>query len=335
MKKLSVLALAGLLLTGSALADVVKKAKSEISFKKFGSLTTVLTEKISTERKATESEGNFKGKGLVGSLAGKALLRSGQFGEIIDLPQLTVTSLDFKRKTYQVRPIEPLPQQGGPEAAGSKTQQEQAEDKDIKIIRSEFKVKKAGENKTINNFPCEKYAITWLVEWENTRTKEKGTESLNTDVWTTPLNADLKAGREVEFAFAREYFKKIGMSGDLEQQEFLGLNWMTMLASLDPTGRRPRLSMPGNASEMKKIQGYPIVVDGKYFTKVEGGEQQAQEEEGGRNILGKLAQGVLGGKSKDDSSEPTLSFYSEVLEANRTDLSPEAFQVPAGFKEKK
>jgi len=335
MKRFSHLVLAGLVLAGAARADVVKKAKSEITFKKFGTFATLRTEKISAERKAAESENNFKGKGLVGSLAGKAFLRSGQFGEIIDLPQMTVTSLDFKRKEYQVRPIQPLSQQTGQEAEGRTTQQEQAEDKDVKVTRSEFKVQKTGESKTINQFPCEKYAITWLVEWENTRTKEKGSESLNTEVWTTPLTADLKAGREVEFAFAREYSKKIGMSGDLEQQEYLGLNWMAMLGSLDPTGRRPKLSKPSSASDLKKIQGYPVVVDGKYFTKVEGGTEQAQEEEGGRDILGKLAKGVLGGKSKDDSSQPTLSFYSELLEANRADLSPADFQVPANFKEKK
>ena len=336
MKKLSVFLLAGLLLAGSAFGDLVKKSKSEITFKKFGTYTTALTEKISAERKGTESEGNFKGKGLVSSLAGKALLRSGRFGEIIDLPQMTVTSLDFKRKEYQVRPIQPIPQQAGQETAGRPAQQEKPEEKDIKIIRSEFKVRKAGENKTINQFSCEKYAITWLVEWENTKTKEKGTERLNTDVWTTALTADLKAGREVEFAFGRDYFKKLGMSGDVDQQEFLGLNWLTILSSLDVTGSRPHLQAANTASELKKIQGYPVVVDGKYFTEVQGGaEQPAQEEESGGGILGKLAKGVLDRKSEDDSSQPVLAFYTEVLEANRTDLGPADFQAPANFKEKK
>jgi len=336
MKKISTVVLAGLVLAGPAFADLVKKSKSEITFKKFGSFTTVLTEKISAERKATESESKFKGKGLVGSLAGKALLRSGQFGEIIDLPQMTVTSLDFKRKEYQVRPIQPLPQQTGQETAGRTAQQEKPEEKDIKIIRSEFKVQKAGENKTINQFPCEKYAIAWLAEWENTKTKEKGTERLNTDVWTTAFNADLKAGREAEFAFGRDYFKKLGMSGDVDQQEFLGLNWLTILSSLDVTGSRPRFQAANAASELKKIQGYPVVVDGKYFSEVQGGAQQpAQEEESGGGILGKLAKGVLDRKSKDDSSEPILSFYTEILEANRADLGPEDFQAPSNFKEKK
>ncbi|MGB9005831.1 MAG: hypothetical protein WCB96_08920 [Candidatus Aminicenantales bacterium] len=335
MKKLSVFLLAGLLLAGTAFAGVVKKSKSEISFKKFGTFSTVMTEKISADRMARESENNFKGKGLVGSLAGKALLRSGQFGEIIDLPQMTITSLDFKRKEYQVRPIQPLPQQTGKEAAGQQAAQEKPEDKDVKIIRSEFKVTKAGESKTINQFPCDKYTIASLVEWENAKTKEKGAERLNTEVWTTALNADLKTGREEEFAFGRDYFKKLGLNSDPEQQEFLGANWLTILSSLDVTGRRPRLSAANTSAELKKIQGYPVVVDGKYFTTVEGGEQPAQEAGSSGGLLGKLAKGVLDRKSKDDSTEPDLSFYTELLEVNRTDLSPTDFQAPSNFKEKK
>jgi hypothetical protein len=335
VKKLCLILLVGLLAAGTAFAGVVKKSKSEITFKKFGTFSTVSTEKVSADRMARESENNFKGKGLVGSLAGKALLRSGQFGEIIDLPQMTITSLDFKRKEYQVKPIQPLAQQTGQEAAGQQSAQEKAEDKDVKIIRSEFKVTKAGESKTINQFPCDKYTIAWLVEWENTRTKEKGTERLNTDVWTTALNADLRAAREEEFAFGRDYFKKLGLNNDPEQQEFLGANWLTILSSLDVTGSRPRLSAPNASAELKKIQGYPVVVDGKYFTAVEGGAQPAQEEESGGGLLGKLAGGVLNRKSKDDSNEPALSFYTELLEINRADLGPTDFQAPTGFKEKK
>jgi hypothetical protein len=335
MKRLSVLMLAGLLLAGSAFAGVVKKSKSEIAFKKFGTFTTVTSEKISADRKAVETEGDFKGKGLVSSLAGKAFLRSGRFGEIIDLPQMTVTSVDYKRKEFHVRPIQPLTQQTGQEAAGQTAEQEKPEDKDVKIIRSEFKVQKTGQSKSINQFPCNQYAITWLLEWENTRTKEKGTERLNTDVWTTAMNADLQAGREQEFAFGREYLKKMGLDGDPSQQEYLGANWLSILSSLDPTGKKPRLSASNTASELKKIQGYPVIVDGKYYTTVEGGAQPAQEEESGGGLLGKLARKALDRKSADDSTAPVLSYYTELLEINQADLGPEDFQAPASFKEKK
>jgi len=335
MKKIAVGLLAGVVLAGSLFGDVVKKTKSEISFQKFGTLTTVQEEKLTAERRAVDMESKFKGKGLVGSLAGKALLRSGMFGEIVDLPQSSIINIDHKKKQYEVRPIEPPAKPSDTGAGETKPgREEQAGESDIKIIRSEFKVVKTGETRTINQFDCQKYMITWVTDWENTKTGEKGTESLTTDVWTTSLTQEMAAGQKTQTAFFLGYMKKMGLDRDVAANDYLGLGWIEILSSLDPAGGKPRLSASKAAAELKKIQGFPVVVDGKYFSKSEGG-QAAQEEESPGGLLGRLSKKVLDRKPKDEGETPVLTYYTELMEFRSADLSAGDFQPPAGYKEKK
>ncbi|MBN2198233.1 MAG: hypothetical protein JW747_00115 [Candidatus Aminicenantes bacterium] len=333
MKKIAVGLLAGFILAGSAFGDVVKKTKSEITFRKFGTLTTVQEEKLTVERRAADMESTFKGKGLVGSLAGKALLRSGKFGEIVDLPQSSVINIDHKKKRYEVRPIEPPAKPSGAEESRP-GREEQAGESDVKIIRSEFKVEKTGETRTINQFNCRKYLITWVTDWENTKTGAKGTESLTTDVWTTELTPELAADRKVETAFFLGYMKKMGLDRDVAANDYLGLAWIEILGSLDPAGGKPRLSTSKAAAELKKIQGFPVVVDGKYFSKSEGGPA-AEEEESSGGLLGRLSKKVLDRKPKDEGETPVLAYYTELMEIRTVDLAAEDFEPPAGYKEKK
>jgi len=335
MKKSIVFILAALLLAGSLSAGVVRKSKSEVTFQKFGTFSTVQQEKLTAERRALEMESVFKGQGLVGSLAGKTLLRSGTFGEIVDLPQSSITNIDHKRRQYEVRPIEPPKEQAGrPAAGGREERQEKPEESDIKVTRSEFKVQKTDESRTINQFACRKHLITWVTDWENTRTGEKGTESLTSEVWTTALTPDLAAGQKAQTAFSQEYMKKLGLDRDASSNDYLGLSWVEILGSLDVQGNKPRLTAAKAASEMKKIEGYPVLVDGKYFSKSEGGQQAAEEESGG-SLLGRLSKKVLDRKPKDEGEAPILAFTTELLEIRAADLGPGDFQPPAEYKEKK
>src|SRR4030042_2282685 len=125
--------------------------------------------------------------------------------------------------------------------------------------------------------------------------------------------------------------KKIGLETEAEADDYLGLSWMRILGSMDPTGSRPQISTAKAASELKKIQGFPVVVDGKYFSKSEGG--QPSEEEGGGGLLGKLSKKVLNRGPKDEGEAPLLSYYTELLEIRAADLGPGDFQPPGGYKQ--
>jgi hypothetical protein len=338
LKKFSLIALSVLLVGTSALADgVVKKTKTEIEFKKFGSFSSVQTEMISGLKKAVESDNDFKGKGLMGKLAGKFALQSGREGRILDLPEMTVTEINHKKKRYTVQPIESFSSEDteDPAVAGEEEPAEE-EDSHIKIIRNEFTVDDTGENKTINGFDSRKFAITWIMEWENTETGEKGTTRLLTDVWTTPMAGDIQQAREIEQQFNQEHMQRIGLNIPEMEQEMLGTNWMSIFSQMGSQQTAPEQDASRFMDEMKKIKGYPVIIDGKYFNETEGGpqEEEAESEGGIGGMLGGLAKKALKKDKKEDDNQPALAYYIELIELKTNDIPENTFQPPADYKQK-
>jgi len=318
-------------------SGVVKKTRSEVTFKGFGRFSTSQSEKLVPQKHWVDSRNDFKGKGLLGGLAGKTILRSGDFGEITDLPALCVYRLDPKKKEYTVSPIKKLAEEmKGEEKEAEKPAAEKPAESDVKIVKSEFKVEETGESQTINSFQATKYLITWIVEWQNVRTGEKGTNSLESVVWATPYTDLIVKAQEEEQKYFRAYMKAIGLDQDKLQQDVLGTNWMSILDGMNAAKGRPGTSsaIAKSADEMKKIKGYPVLIDGKY-TVISDRPQGESEEEGSKGLLGGLAKKVLKKKpSGEEAKEPALVYHIEVLELSLADLADADFQVPADYKKK-
>lgn len=324
-----------LLISASMYSEVVKKTKSEVSFKKFGTFSVVSIEKSAKDRKYVETDSKFKGKGIAG-MAAKVFLKSGKTGEIIDLPAMTIFQIDHKKKTYRTSPIQEITDQGGsgvgPVSAGS-----QGEDssQSVKITRSEFRVDDTGETKVINQFETRKFTITWITEWENIETGLKGKDRLLTDVWATPFTSELQASIDQEKEFSSAYLKKQGIEINAAQQQMLGLSWIQILGSLGEGGAGSQAESSKFSDELEKIKGYPVVVDGKYYSVREGGEEVEEEKKGGvKNMLGGLARKALKKKSKNPEEEPSFTYYTELLELNAVQLDDSVFQVPSNYKKK-
>lgn len=342
MKKTTIVLFAvALILTGQMFADVVKKTKSEVNFTKFGKFTSVQNIKISDVKKATDSDNTFKGKGIMGKLAGKFALKSGRTGEIIDLPEMLTYRLNHKKKEYRIETIQSYSEEAGEEGQGSDVEEEvegtEEGESDIRIIRSEFKVDDTGEKKTINQFSSQRYEISWIVEWENVRTGETGNNRLLTTVWTTPFVGDVKDCHEQEISFTREHMKRLGFDIDAIQQDILGTNWLAIFSQMSDDGASTQQDVPDFTKEMQKIEGYPVIIDGKYYSAKQGGEEEEDgEEEGGgvKKMLGGFAKKVLKKSKKQDSNEPAFSYYTELLEFRTDNVGTEAFQVPTNYKKK-
>ncbi|MDH4221027.1 MAG: hypothetical protein OEY18_02170 [Candidatus Aminicenantes bacterium] len=340
MKKRTILLFAvGLILTGQVFADVVKKTKSEVNFTKFGKFTSVQSTKIIEVKKATDSDNNFKGKGIMGKLAGRFALKSGQTGEIIDLTESLIYNLDHKKKEYRVNPIQSYSDEEYEGAEEADVEEESGENEsDVRIIRSEFKVDDTGEKKTINQFPSQKYDISWVVDWENVRTGQTGTNRLLTTVWTTPFTENVKECYEQEMSFSREHMKKLGVDMDAIKQDILGTNWLAMFTQMSDEAGNTRQDIPAFAKEMQKIEGYPVIIDGKYYATKQGGEEEEgnDEEEGGgaKKMLGGFAKKALKKSKKQDNNEPAFSYYTELIEFRSVNVGAEVFQVPSNYKKK-
>lgn len=346
MKRVFVLLAIILLLTASTFAGVVKKTKSDVTFRGFGKFGLALSEKLTADQKWSDSKSDFKGQGIAGGLAGKTILRPGDTGEIIDLPAMSIYELNNKKKEYTVRPIKKLTEELAgeePEAREELEEKEEEVESRIKIIRSEFKVEDTGEESVINNFNVRKYLVHWLTEWEDTETGEKGTNSLDTFVWTTPMSDTLQKAQEEEFKFSKAYLEKIGLSVDKMQQDILGTNWLSILDSFGKERGKAQRDFSKFAQEMQKIKGYPIVIDGKYYST--GSKPTAESAEGEQEESSKDVKGALGGllkktlkkkpaQAEGGAQEPSLTYYTEVVELSLADLGANDFQVPAGYKKK-
>jgi hypothetical protein len=322
-----------------AFGGVVKTTKTEVAFKKFGTFKATMTDKIAETKKLGETTSEFKGQGVLGTIAAKTVLRSGQTGELVDLAGMTIYEIDHKRKEYTATTIEKWAetqrQAAGRGQAGPESEKTES---DIRITKSEFKVEKTGETKTTNGFPTTKYLALWTVDWENVKTGEKGTDRLETAVWTTPTTDALRASLAEEMKFSQAYLKAVGLDANTLQRDILGTQWLTLLAGFDPAGGSKMKAQGTTMSkEMKKIEGYPIIIDGKYYPAPR--PQAAEAEDQGRGGIGG-ALGKLGGKllkkkpNPEEEKAPAVAFTTEVVSVSAAPVDPNDLQIPANYKKK-
>ncbi|MHB8055207.1 MAG: hypothetical protein ACYDH3_08175 [Candidatus Aminicenantales bacterium] len=338
MKKSIALAGFVLLIAGSASAGVTKSQKSKIAFKGFGTMTSTSTEILAGNRKLTDSDADFEGKGLLGGLAGKAMMPSGHTGQFVDLAAMTTADINHKKKTYTVTPIEKWAESRKEIENAQKTNEAGTEQpkSNIRIVKTEFKVTDTGETRTINGFDCRNFLALLTIDWENTETGEKGTDRLETATWTTPMTADLKAAQAEEMAYAQAYMKAVGFNMKDFQKDVLGTQWIGMLAAFDPVNGQSQINVDPDklAREMGKIQGYPIVIDGKFFVTPKVKKAEAESSSGG-GIAGKLVGGLFKKKANpEEENAPTLAFYTEITALSTSAVDPASIQIPAGYKQK-
>jgi hypothetical protein len=153
------------------------------------------------------------------------------------------------------------------------------------------------------------------------------------------MNETLLKAQEEEAAFSREYLKKMGINSDQFQQDILGADWMEMLNAFTRKPSSAKQDSSKFVEEMKKIKGYPILIDGKLVTAgtKPAGEPEAETKSGG-GLVGGLAGKLLKKKkaSADESQgpAPALTYRIEVQEIVLSDLGAGDFQVPPDYKKK-
>ena len=126
--------------------------------------------------------------------------------------------------------------------------------------------------------------------------------------------------------------KRLGFDVDERQQAILGTNWLSILSSMGKGGAAPQAQGSQLSQEMNKIEGYPVLIDGKYFAEREGGEEDEEADATDvRGLVGRFAKKAISGKKKDDS-EPAFTYYVEVIELDSSNVSDSAFQIPSNYK---
>ena len=322
MKKLKLMIFITILFSMFLQSDVIKKSKSEVSFAKYGTFKTERTEIISPLTKRTDSNDNFKGKGFLSKLAAKVFFKSGEFSKIIDLKESRIATINHKKKKVVVKDIVKLTGDDGSESEEGDTEESEERESDITITKNEFKVVVTGKKKVINGFPTIEYSVSWIVEWESNNDESKGSSKLISNVWATLVTGKIYSSQKIESLFFKNYMKKLGLDTDMKRDDVLGGSWLRIFTSLSRSSSTQSSEKAKKfRKEISKIKGYPVVIDGEYYSSVTGEKKK------------KGLKGLLKKKKKAGADEiPKFTFYTEVIELSIVKSDPGNYSYPEGYK---
>ncbi len=328
------------------MAGVIHESKTTVKFKGLGEYTTHDVIYIQGLKQYKESSGNFQGEGMLGQMMSAALFGAKSKSAITDLDAMKIYELYKEKKQYRELPIEKIrfneEEQEENEAQEAAEENEENEESNIKITRQVLKVVPTHKQKTINNFPCQEYHVFWITEWVNTETGEKGKDSLFTDVWTTEKTGTINKGMNEELNFQKAYLQKVGLAADFNSQSILGLNWLKMFQNMK-RGQSGKADFDETkwANEMKKIKGYPVVIDGEFYVSASGkkGSKKGRGKESfdisnPSGMFGNMFKKAMKKKAKPklNKREPAFAYHTELLKIEVKNLSGDKFKVPAGFQ---
>ena len=351
MKHFFTVAAVVFLFSALSFSGVIRESKSTVSFKGFGKYVTKTTTEISGNKSLNDSKNSFKGKGFMGGMMARFILKPGHTADIILLDKKTITQVDHKEKTFRTMAIDAMDwnHPGTEDASESEEANREDEDSSIRIIKNEFKVTKTGESKKINGFPGKEYLIYWVLVWEDTESGDRGTDSLSSHVWTTKLTSGMKKAQQEESAFYLKYAKAAGFEMDMRSQEMLGTRWLGMFRGLNHSaGAEKDVDETAWAGEMQKIKGYPVLTNGRYFSfRQENKKEEVKEEErdespdftNPKSVFGSIMKSAFKKNKKHKKSKKAkvrkadFSFRTELLKLENTSVPASAFRVPEDYED--
>ncbi len=176
--------------------------------------------------------------------------------QIIDLDKETITEIDVQKKTYTVMTFDQMKQAA---AAASARMQQQATQQpaapppppgspDAQNVQMSFdaKVRKTGAQKEISGLQSNEAILTLVLNATDTQTQQTGTMAVTNDMWMVPSIP----GYDQVSDFYQRFAAKMS-----DATVGLGFNFHPMLAQNPSAG----LALDDMASEMKKLQGVPIM----------------------------------------------------------------------------
>jgi len=305
------------------------------------------TDKISGFKKRSESSMKMTGK--LGGFLGKF---AGDMGsdEIVLINDDRVIRIDHKDKTYTERAItlpkeEESPGYQGGDEGGPQGGEEEGEKRNVKVVRNEITVKETGEKKSINDFDCKQYIVTWILETEDLDTGERATSTMTSDLWNTPATKETRALQKEEAAFNEAYLKKMGL--DIPPQKMKNFGLMVIAGMLGADREEMERKMKELEKKFATIEGYSISSSVTWKTSSTAEQKQQPEGESEEIDLSKGFGGLLSGltrkamkkepsegQKKDGDGSVIFSSYTEIQKIGTSSVAGSDFEVPAGYTKK-
>jgi hypothetical protein len=306
------------------------------------------TEKHYVRADMRRDERDTKGTGRFSGFLVTRLMGGPGDTMIARLDRKLLWTVNDRRKEYSECPVQgcPVPagvedkDKGKPEAQREEPKQQTEEGCVTRIASSRFDVKPTGQKREVNGFNAEQYDGAWVVRMQDNQ-KRTTTSTVKFDVWTTPVNAQMRQAMETEAAFGRAYLASAKAAtpalkpGEHPVMPPEMMSMMTgYLGSLSPNDRA---NFTRAVRELEKIKGHPVST--KIDWLLEGNacgakdEQQAPPQQSGMGGLLSGAMGMLGQKKEEPTGPtPLLSFTFEVKQLGVQPVRDSRFQVPPTYK---
>ncbi|HEY3858882.1 MAG TPA: hypothetical protein VGM47_04645 [Gammaproteobacteria bacterium] len=262
--------------------------------------------------------------------------------DIYDVPANKHYDLDPQKKVYNVDPIyDPNQASKAPPQGGTTQQQQDQQDKDVKVTKNEFTVKDTGQTKTINGFDTHEYLVTWDYETQNTKTNETSKSLMTTDTWTS-TDSKLTKARDAEVAYDKAYRQLMHMPEPQanDASRVYGLEDGHVVVD----GQ----DMKSALDKLHTIKGLPVSLDITWEASGTDADGKPSNDADAGKVSSKNLDSALGSlfgskKSDDSSSQPaakpgtpgmTTIFNShyEVKAVDTSAVDASQFQTPSDYK---
>ena len=299
-------------------ADVKTKTQSNIKFEGF--LGFLL------------NHGKAAKEGLISTAAVKGNRKAtaaGDRGEIIDLGEEKVYTVDYKKKEYSVKTFDQIRQEMREQAEKARQEQEKQEpqekgepQKPEKEYQVDFDVKDTGQKKQIIGYDTHETIVTVSVHEKGKPIEDSGGIVMSSDMWLGPRVPELKELTD----FDMRYWKAL--------QEGSGVPTMSPEQMAQVLAAFPlfKQAMDRMQKDGDKLNGTPLDTT-MTLESVKSKEQSTQQSQSsGGGLGGMLARKMM--KKNDSGTGRSTVFTSrhQFLEIAKS-VDAADLAIPAGFKD--
>lgn len=270
----------------------------------------------------------------------KKLARTGDLGELIDLDQEKVYTIDFGRQSYTVKTFDDLRrefQEQQERAKRSQSKETKTSKNEGPEYEVEFDVKSTGKKEAINGFDTREEIATVIVHEKGKPIEKSGGWILTSDMWMGPR---VPAMREL-VEFDRRFAEKV-----YGPQFVAAMRGLAAAFAATPAFAK---AMKTFSDKQSSFEGTPIRTNMTFETVAgteQPKEQQAKSDESQPSSLGGAMMGGLMNRmkqrkqEKSDSSEQSAPGRSELftsmteLRSAKSSASAADVAIPAGFRQR-
>ena len=256
-------------------------------------------------------------------------------GQIIDLSEEKIYTLDLKKKTYEVTTFEELRQKMREAREKAQKDAEAQQGKEEKAQKTEpqkelevdFNVKETGQKKQIAGYDAREVIMTITVREKGKTLEDSGGIVMTVDEWLGPQIAALKELTDFDI----KYWKA------LQGSEAMGLS-AEQLAAVMAMYPMMKPAMERMQKEAPKLQGTPLssatTVEG-VKSKEAAAQQSSSDTPKSVGGLGGLIARKMAKKDESASGNRATVFTAEhELQEIQTSVAADDVGIPAGFKQK-